>query len=265
MRAAAVVVLVAAAFLPQAASADEVYLKSGGQLSGRIVSQTAAQVEVDVGAGRIAVATSSVLRIEKGRSALQDYEERAAQVAASDVDGWIALASWAEASGLGTQARQAYHRALAASPNDPRANEALGNVRMGGRWVSEDESYRARGYVRFEGEWITPAEHEAILRERDAEAERDRDRQMAESRVREAEARAAEAEARAREAEAAQASEGMQPWYGWGVGPGYWPIYWPIGTFVRQPFFRHHRRFRDFGRLRPAPRSASTVRSARRR
>ena len=105
---------------------------------------------------------------------------------------------------------------------------------MDGRWVSEDESYRARGYVQYEGEWITPAEHEAILRERAAEDARDRERREAESRVREAEARAEEAEARAREAEAQQASEGIPLWYGWGAGPAYWPT-GPIVTAARRP------------------------------
>jgi hypothetical protein len=223
--------LLAAILLPAAASADEVFLKGGGQLSGRIVSRTATTVEVDVGAGRIGVPASSVVRIEEGRSPLQDYEERAGRLAAEDVDGWVGLAGWAEARGLGTQAREAYHRALAASPEDPRANEALGNVKTGGRWVSEDESYRARGYVHYEGEWITPAEHEAILRERAAEDARDRERREAESRVREAEARAEEAEARAREVEAQQASEGIPLWYGWGAGPAYWPT----GPIVRPP------------------------------
>jgi hypothetical protein len=162
------------------------------------------------------------VRIEEGRSALQEYEERAGALAAADAEGWITLAGWAEARGLGTQAREAWNRALQASPNDPRANEALGRVRMDGRWVSEDEAYRARGYVRFEGEWITPAEHDAVLRERAAEAGRDRERVAAEARVREAEARAEEAEARAREAEAGQV-EGIPLWYGWGAGPAYWP------------------------------------------
>jgi len=221
--------LLAAVLVSGSAAADEVFLKSGGRLSGRIVSRSATSVEVDVGAGRIAVPASSVLRIEEGRSALQEYEERAGKLAAGDADGWVALGEWADARGLGTQAREAYHRALAASPLDPRANQALGNVLMNGRWVSEDESYRARGYVQYQGEWITPAEHEAILREQAAEDARDRERRESESRVREAEARAAEAEARAREAEAEQASEGIPLWYGWGAGP----VSWPVGPIVR--------------------------------
>jgi hypothetical protein len=222
--------LLAAGLLPATAVADEVYLKSGGQLSGRIVSRTATEVEVDVGAGRIKVPASSVVRIEEGRSALQEYEERAGSLAAGDVAGWVALAGWAEARGLGKQAEEAYHRVLAASPDDSRANQALGNVQMDGRWVSEDESYRARGYVKFEGEWITPAEHEAIVRERSADAERDRQRVAAEGRARDAEARAEEAEARAREAESQQV-EGIPLWYGWAPGPASWPT----GPIVTRP------------------------------
>jgi hypothetical protein len=240
------ILFLVAVLLPAAAPADEVFLKGGGQLSGRIISRSATTVEVDVGAGRIGVPASSVLRIEEGRSALQEYEERAGRLAAGDVEGWVALAQWAESRGLGTQAREAYHRALAVSPDDPRANAALGNVQVNGRWVSEDESYRARGYVQYEGEWITPAEHEAILRESAAEDARDRERREAESRVREAEARAEEAEARAREAEAEQASEGIPLWYGWGAGPAYWPT----GPVVRPPVAPS----RPVARPKPVPR-----------
>jgi hypothetical protein len=222
-------VALAAVLLAGAAAADEVYLKGGGRLSGRIVSRTETTIEVDVGAGRIGVPASSVVRIEEGRSPLHEYEERAGRIAAGDVDGWIALAQWAEGKGFSTQAREAYHRALAASPDDPRANAALGNVRMGGRWVSEEESYKARGYVQYEGEWVTAAERGAMERARAAEEARERERREADQRVREAEARAAEAEAKAREAEAQQATEGIPLWYGWAPGPASWPV----GPIVR--------------------------------
>jgi hypothetical protein len=218
------VLVLGAALLPLAAGADEIFLKSGGQLSGRIVNRTATTIEVDIGAGRITVQTSQVVRVEEGRSALQAYEERAARLAAADANGWVELAEWASAQGLGTQAREAYHRALAVAPGDPRANAGVGNVEVGGRWVSEDEGYQAKGYVRFEGEWITPVEHAAILRERAAEADQERARQ-ADARAQEA---ALEAEARARAAEAQAAAEsqdsnqGLPLWYAWGAGPAAW-------------------------------------------
>lgn len=224
------------ALSPGVAAADEVFLKGGGRVSGKIVSRSDTTIEVEVGAGKIGVPTGSVLRVEEGRSPLHEFEERAAAVAVGDVEGWLALGEWATAQGLSSQAREAYHRALAASPGDPRANAALGNVEHDGRWLSEDEAFRARGYVHFEGEWMAPAEQEAILRERSAEEARERERQQDETRLREAEARAAEAEARAREAEARAAEsqqelEGLPLWYGWGAGP----VYWPSGPIVRPP------------------------------
>ncbi len=217
-----------------AGRADEVYLKGGGQLSGKITSRTATTIEVDVGAGKIGVPASSVLRIEEGRSPLHEFEERAGALAASDVEGWIALGEWAKAKGLGTQAREAYSRALSVSPSDPRANAALGKVQVDGRWLSEDEAYRAKGYVQLDGQWVTPAERDATLRQQAAEDQRDRERRESETRVREAEARAAEAEARAKEAEADAAEQqldGLPLWYGWGAGP----VYWPSGPIVTPP------------------------------
>ena len=225
------VIVLAAAMVPALAAADEVFLKGGGRLSGRVVSRSDTKVEVEVGAGRISVPASSVVRIEQGRSPLQEYEERAGALAAGDADGWVALGQWAEAKGLSTQAREAYNRVLAVSPMDPRANDGLGNVLVNGRWVSEDESYRAKGYVQYEGDWVTPAEHDAIVRERAAADDADRRRHEAEAKAREAEARAAEAEAKAREAEAQQTSDGIPVWYAWGGGP----VYWPTGPIVTPP------------------------------
>ena len=171
------------------------------------------------------------MRIEEGRSDLQEYEERAGKVARGDVEGWLALGDWAKARGLGTQASEAYHRALAVSPGDPRANEALGNVRVDGRWVSEDESYRARGYVQYEGEWISQAEHEAMLRERAAEDARDGScerRRRTRARRRRARRRRRRGLARRMRSRRAKAS---RCWYGWGAGPAYWPT----GPVVRPP------------------------------
>ena len=60
--------------------------------------------------------------------------------------------------GLSTQSRQAYEKVLSTAPDDAEAREALGFVQLGGRWLTEEESYRARGFVKVDGEWLTPAE-----------------------------------------------------------------------------------------------------------
>ena len=211
---------------PSSSRADVVLLKSGGKLEGRIVKQTETSVEVDVGAGSFTLPMSSVDRIERGRSGLDEYDDRAAKLAPNDRDGWLELARWASRAGLGTQSRRAYQHVLKIDPNDPEANRAQGRVQVEGRWMTEDEAYRARGYVRFEGRWVTPVEQDSILRAREAERDAARARtQAAEAQTR-AEAQARETETRAREAEA----RAEQPTYGiplywdtWGPGPSTFP------------------------------------------
>jgi hypothetical protein len=188
------------ALLPGLAHADDVFLKGGGKVTGRVLSRTANSIEIDIGPGRVTLSMNSVERIEEGRSSLDEYHDRAAALRPGDSGGWLQLARWAAHEGLYTQARVAYERVLDADPGQAEANRALGRVELDGRWVTEEESYRARGYVRFEGAWITSRELDTTLRERAAVAEAERARLDAEQRAREAEARAIEAEARAREA-----------------------------------------------------------------
>ncbi len=212
------------------AAPDEVLLRGGGRVTGVIVERTPDVVVLETGPGRVTIQARRIERIVESRSALQSYNERAADLQPDDVSGWAALARWAAERDLITQSREAWQRVLSADPSNPEANAALGRVEVGGAWLSAEDGYRARGYVSFEGRWVTPAEHEALVREREAEQASERDRREAEVRVREAEARAREAEARAREAEtAAQPVEdgGIPLWWGWGAAgvllPGAWP------------------------------------------
>jgi hypothetical protein len=222
------------ASVPALMHADDVILKGGGRVSGRILSRTDQAIEVDVGAGTITVPMTSVVRIDQKRSALDDYYERSEQLRPDDVAGWLQLAKWASGQGLGTQARTAFEHVLSVDPANVEANQALGRVLMDGRWVSEEESYRARGYVQFEGEWMTASEQDAILKQRDSAQQAEVAALEAERRAREAEARAADAEARAREAEAAVPGNAGFPMY-WG---GYWgpgPTVWPSQPIARPP------------------------------
>ena len=61
-------------------------------------------------------------------------------------------------------------------------------MQLDGRWVTEAESYAARGFVQFEGEWITASEQDAILRQRTDTETAEQARLDAERRAQEAEA-----------------------------------------------------------------------------
>jgi len=223
-----VVAGLATAFLAAKAPCDELVLKNGGRVTGRIVERTASRVVIETGPGLVTLPLSRVERIVESRSSLEVYAERAAELDAGDAAGWTELALWAEERDMLTQARLAWGRVLAVDPHSPQANAGLGRVALDGVWMSADDAYRAQGYVSYGGRWLTPAEHEAALREEEARGEAARAAREADLRAREAEARVREAEARAAEAEAAAEAQGGIPLdyayggygYGWGYGGG---------------------------------------------
>ena len=95
------------------------------------------------------------------------YRQRAEQLLPENVAGWVALARWAEDHDLLTQAREAYAYVLTLEPDNAAAHRGLGHVWTGERWGTVEESYMARGYVQFEGSWVTPDERRAmVLRDR---------------------------------------------------------------------------------------------------
>jgi hypothetical protein len=201
--------------------ADDVYLRGGGQITGEIISQTEDSVKVDIGGGgSITARMSSVVRIEKGISPLQDYRERAASIPDGNAEAWRELARWATGNALSSQALKAYSQVVAILPDDQEANRALGRVQLDGKWVTEEESYLARGFVEFEGQWMTPSERQSILADRQALENQARQANEAKIQAIEDEQKA-EKERDAAEREMAR-RQGSVSW-GWGYGPGYWP------------------------------------------
>ena len=222
--------------MPGPLLADEVFLKGGGKFTGRITAQDEERITVDIGDGSIGFSMDRVERIVKGKSALDEYDERAGRLGPQDVDGWRSLAGWASSQGLSRQSRLAFEKVVALAPDDPSARQALGFVRLDGRWVTEEESFRAQGYVKYEGEWMTAAEVQVAQSTSAAEQAR----QDAERRAIAAEAAAAEAGQRADEAEnrarLAQDQQNNDPVY-WG-GFGYGVTTWPTPPVDRPPVNR---------------------------
>lgn len=184
------------------AAADEVWLKGGGRIVGEVVDRRPQFVMVDVGPGTVTLPMARVDRIVGSSSGLREYRNRAARLGPTDIQGWLALAAWAEQNDLRTQARDAWEHVLSVQPQNATAQQALGNVWQGGRWMERSDAMRARGLVEFEGEWMSLGEREARVRMQAAQAAVERENAIADARVAEAEARAREAEARAHAAEA---------------------------------------------------------------
>ncbi len=216
------------------ALADTVFLRGGGQITGEIIERTEESVTIDVGGGSMTARMSSVVSIEESTSPLQEYRARAATLSEDDTDAWRELARWAASRALSSQAAKAYSQVIAALPDDEEANRGLGRVKLDGRWVSEEESFVARGFVEFEGEWITPSERQAILTDRRARELADRQANEAAIKAIEAE-QTAEKQREAAEQESARRANSVH--WGWGAGPRYWPT--PSEPLPTNPADRH--------------------------
>lgn len=226
--------IVLTASLTSALGADEIHLVGGGRISGEIVERTASRIVLETGPGRVTLPMSRITKVVVSPSALSEFRARARGLAPGDAAGWAALAEWALQRDLATQAREAYQRVVAIDPGHAQANAGLGRALVDGRWLSEEESYRAQGLVLLDGAWVTPSERELALRERSAADLFERE---SAARVREAEARARAAEAEAQRAEAEAASADQPAEY----GLPYWPYVYGGGGRAHP---RHPRRDR---------------------
>ena len=128
-----------------------IHLRTGGRLEGVLTAETATNVTIDVGMGRVSVSRASVSRIEHKESALSAYRARLAAISPGDVAAFADLARFAVLQGLRSESRTMWARVASLDPTNVEAHLALGHVLVGGAFVDEDEAYRSRGFVFFEG------------------------------------------------------------------------------------------------------------------
>ncbi len=208
-------------------SADVLHLTTGGRLEGVLIRETHTSLTIDVGMGQVTVPLSSVKRIERKESALSEYRSRLAKIIPGEARAYADLARFAGESGLRSESRLMWARVLSLDPRNVEGHLALGHVLVAGAYVDEDEANRARGFVFFDGRWMTPAEQSSLLREREQRATDER-------RIDEARRASRDAEDRARSSEAttarARATAGA-------TTPGY-PL-WGYGSpvIVGSPYF----------------------------
>lgn len=68
------VILILSAIFTSAASADVIYLKTGGKISGKVVKESVDTVTIDIGGGTVVQNKSDIVRIKTEEEALQPKE-----------------------------------------------------------------------------------------------------------------------------------------------------------------------------------------------
>jgi hypothetical protein len=144
------------------AAADEIVLKNGARIEGRVV-EAGNEVTVVMDAGTITFKRSQVVKIILSPSVLQEFDEKVKQLKADDKDGRYKLALWAKQRELDNRAKRLLEEIVVLDPDHAGARGELGYVKHDGRWMTEDEKRAAEGFIHFRGAWVKQAEAEAVL------------------------------------------------------------------------------------------------------
>ncbi len=165
-------------------AADVVHLNNGRKFEGVIAEVGAERVLVRFEFGDLAVPRRLVARVEKGSSALLEFEARRTTLAGrpeARAEDWLELARWALAAGLEHAAAQAALTAVQLDPELAGAAALLGQLgylqdETSGQWLRYEEAMSRKGYIQFRGSWMPGSEAAAIL---DAEAREAAERAVA--------------------------------------------------------------------------------------
>lgn len=150
--------------LAAVAAADEVLLESGGKLVGR-ATRVGEDVVVKTPTGEFRVPASQVKSITPGRTVWDEYDDKVKAADAKDAKSQLDLGDWCKQKGLTTESRRHWKKAIEIDPDQADARARLGFIRYEDRWLTNDEYYKARGFVKVGNEWIPEDE----ARRRDAE------------------------------------------------------------------------------------------------
>ena len=170
VRAAALAVLLLTA---GPARADEVVLKDGRRLEGKVLEDGPGGVKLRLRfGGDVSFRRDEVERVERKDLPEDALAAKRRALAAGDAAGRWALALEAKRLSLRRACDELRAEVLGIDPGHREANEADGNVEWDGRWVkpaerdrlaaeSERAAKAASGLVEWEGKWVTPEEKEA--------------------------------------------------------------------------------------------------------
>jgi hypothetical protein len=158
-RAASLVVLLLAA----SSSADEVALTNGGKLVGK-ATRDGDDVVVTTPHGEMRLKAADVAAITVGRTAWDDYADKLKATDEKDAAAQVALGDWCKERALSTETQRHWKKALELDPDQPDARKRLGFVRYEERWLTVEDYYKARGFVKVGADWVPRDE----LRRRDA-------------------------------------------------------------------------------------------------
>ena len=125
--------------------ADVFVLQSGAEVDGFQAGKTARkELIIGTATGTRKIAESLIKKTRPSADAAADFPKYFAALMKNDADGFAALGAWAKGRGLGTEAKQAFEKAVAIQPDHEAAKIGLGYQRVGGTWFTPEEVERRK-------------------------------------------------------------------------------------------------------------------------
>ncbi|MCZ6603055.1 MAG: hypothetical protein O6952_08615, partial [Planctomycetota bacterium] len=100
-----VTLLIVAIGLAPALWADRIVLKNGETIEGTIVLEASGKLTIQTATGIRKIRSRDILKIEKGKSVLEIYREKAGALGSRDATGHSELALWCKDQGLAAEAK----------------------------------------------------------------------------------------------------------------------------------------------------------------
>jgi hypothetical protein len=135
------------------AVADDVILRDGTVLSGKVVDEGKRYTVVDRDR-KFAVSKAEVARLVSKPSFMDEYEARLKKLPFDDAEAIFEFGRWLAENEWATRAARAYEE-----------RRALGYKLYEGEWVGPEELNRRKGLVKFEGRWYTKHDLEQLKKE----------------------------------------------------------------------------------------------------
>ncbi|TET34737.1 MAG: hypothetical protein E3J72_13405 [Planctomycetota bacterium] len=166
-----VAILASMLFLAGPAQADEVILKNGLVISGKVTVE-GDTVRVERPGGTVTYSKDLVKKdgIKKSKTVWDIYADKRKALKDKDAAGCLALADWCADNAMPKKERELVESVLEFEPDNAKARARLGYIKdEKGTWVLAEEYYKSKGYVKHRGQWMKP-EDKAKLVAAEAEA-----------------------------------------------------------------------------------------------
>ncbi|MEW6745406.1 MAG: hypothetical protein AB1486_21855 [Planctomycetota bacterium] len=117
--------------------------------------------------------TTQATAVQDKKDVKEEFKKKESATNMDDAEAVFTLAVWARDNGLSVEYKRLLRKVIKVNPDHEQARDLLGYVKYEGEWKSkreverrerekEDEVMRAKGLVKWQGEWIPKEDAEAL-------------------------------------------------------------------------------------------------------